>query len=63
MSELLNSGNVGLTTLRTLSEQRKEIVGNWERSGLLEGLNGAKKIKHCSIIRKPSVSHVERSNA
>ncbi len=33
MSELLNSGNVGLTTLRTLSEQRKEIVGNWEKSG------------------------------
>jgi len=44
MSELLNSGNVGLTTLRNLSEQRREIIGNWEKSGLLEGLNKGKKI-------------------
>lgn len=43
MSELLNSGSVGLTTLRNLSAQRKEIVKNWDKSGLLEGLNGPKK--------------------
>src|ERR1035437_4181727 len=42
MSELLNSGQVGLTTLRTLSEQRKTIVKNWGGSGLLEGLNPGK---------------------
>src|SRR4030066_382483 len=35
MSELLNSGQVGLTTLRNLSEQRKTIIKNWENSGLL----------------------------
>ena len=43
MSELLNSGQVGLTTLRNLSEQRKTIIKNWEKSGLLEGLATAKK--------------------
>lgn len=43
MSELLNSGQVGLTTLRNLAEQRKEIIRNWDQSGLLEGLGGQKK--------------------
>lgn len=43
MSELLNSGQVGLTTLRNLSEQRKVIIHNWTQSGLLEGLNTGKK--------------------
>lgn len=43
MSELLNSGTVGLTNLRTLSEQRKTIIKNWENSGLLEGLQGQPK--------------------
>jgi hypothetical protein len=57
MSELLNSGNVGLTTLRTLSEQRKEIVGNWERSGLLEGLNGAKKSNIAQLLENQA-SHM-----
>ncbi len=35
MSELLNSGKVGLTVFRNLAEQRKAIVRNWEDSGLL----------------------------
>ena len=39
MSELLNSGQVGLTNLRTMAEQRKQITKNWDKSGLLEGLN------------------------
>lgn len=43
MSELLNSGKFGMTTLRNLAEQRKEIIGNWEQSGLLEGLQGQRK--------------------
>jgi len=43
MSELLNSGQYGLTNLRTLSEQRKVIVRNWEQSGLLEGLRDSSK--------------------
>ena len=57
MSELLNSGNVGLTTLRTLSEQRKEIVGNWERSGLLEGLGGSKKSNIAQLLENQA-SHM-----
>lgn len=43
MSELLNSGKVGLTIFKDLAEQRKAIVTNWSNSGLLEGLNGMKK--------------------
>ena len=52
MSELLNSGQVGLTNLRTLSEQRKEIVRNWEQSGLLEGLSekGTKKASIAQVL-------------
>lgn len=57
MSELLNSGNVGLTNLRTLSEQRKEIVGNWSRSGLLEGLGGAKKSNIAQLLENQA-SHM-----
>lgn len=57
MSELLNSGNVGLTNLRTLSEQRREIVGNWEKSGLLEGLNGAKKSNIAQLLENQA-SHM-----
>ena len=57
MSELLNSGNVGLTTLRTLSEQRKEIVGNWEKSGLLEGLKASKKSNIAQLLENQA-SHM-----
>ena len=32
MSELLNSGQVGLTTLRTLASQRTQIIENWGKS-------------------------------
>jgi len=57
MSELLNSGNVGLTNLRTLSEQRKEIVSNWDRSGLLEGLGGSKKSNVAQLLENQA-SHM-----
>ena len=30
MSELLNSGKVGLTNFRNLAEQRKQVVSMWE---------------------------------
>jgi hypothetical protein len=50
MSELLNSGSVGLTTLRNLSAQRKEIVKNWDKSGLLEGLGGPKKANIAQML-------------
>ena len=57
MSELLNSGNVGLTNLRTLSEQRREIVGNWDKSGLLEGLGGSKKSNIAQLLENQA-SHM-----
>ena len=57
MSELLNSGNVGLTNLRTLSEQRKEIVSNWDRSGLLEGISGSKKSNVAQLLENQA-SHM-----
>jgi hypothetical protein len=36
MSELLNSGKVGLTVFKNLAEQRKAIVNSWSDSGLLD---------------------------
>ena len=44
MSELLNSGKVGLTVYKNLAEQRKAIVNSWSDSGLLDegyDVNGA----------------------
>lgn len=44
MSELLNSGKVGLTVFKNLAEQRKAIVNSWTDSGLLDegyDVNGA----------------------
>jgi hypothetical protein len=44
MSELLNSGKVGLTVFKNLAEQRKAIVDSWTDSGLLDegyDMNGA----------------------
>ena len=44
MSELLNSGKVGLTVFKNLAEQRKAIVTSWSDSGLLDegyDVNGA----------------------
>lgn len=57
MSELLNSGQVGLTTLRNLSEQRKTIIKNWENSGLLEGLNTGKKQNIAQLLENQA-SHM-----
>jgi len=50
MSELLNSGKVGLTIFRNLAEQRKSIVTNWENSGLLEGTKGVKKSNIAQLL-------------
>ena len=57
MSELLNSGQVGMTTLRNLSEQRKTIIKNWENSGLLEGLNVGKKQNIAQLLENQA-SHM-----
>ena len=57
MSELLNSGSVGMTTLKNLAEQRKEIIKNWEQSGLLEGLGGQKKSNIAQVLENQA-SHM-----
>lgn len=43
MSELLNSGRVGNIQVKQLAEQRQMVVDRWSKTGLLEGLNGAKR--------------------
>ena len=50
MSELLNSGQFGLTNLRTVAEQRQVIARNWEQSGLLEGLNKHQKSNVAQLL-------------
>ena len=50
MSELLNSGKVGLTIFKNLAEQRRTIVSSWNDSGLLEGLNGMKKSNTAQLL-------------
>ena len=50
MSELLNSGKVGLTVFRNLAEQRQAIVRNWDDSGLLEGLKGMRKANTAQLM-------------
>jgi len=50
MSELLNSGKVGLTVFRNLAEQRQAIVRNWDDSGLLEGLRGMRKANTAQLM-------------
>jgi hypothetical protein len=50
MSELLNSGQFGLTNLRTLAEQRQVIARNWEQSGLLEGLGKNQKSSIAQLL-------------
>ena len=50
MSELLNSGKVGLTIFKDLAEQRKAIVRSWSESGLLENLNGMKKTNIAQLL-------------
>lgn len=57
MSELLNSGSVGLTTLRNLAEQRKEIVKNWSQSGLLENLSTSEKSNIAQLLENQA-SHM-----
>ena len=50
MSELLNSGKVGLTVFKDLAEQRKAIVRNWSESGLLDNLSGMKRTNIAQLL-------------
>jgi len=50
MSELLNSGKVGLTVFKNLAEQRKAIVDSWDDSGLLEGTAGIKRANVAQLL-------------
>lgn len=56
MSELLNSGQVGLTVFKNLSEQRNAIVRNWDNSGLLEGLEGVRKQNTAQLLENQAMS-------
>ena len=56
MSELLNSGKVGLTIFKSLAEQRGAIVSNWKDSGLLEGLKGIKKSNIAQLLESQAQS-------
>ncbi len=56
MSELLNSGKVGLTIFKSLAEQRSAIVSNWKDSGLLEGLRGIKKSNIAQLLESQAQS-------
>jgi len=56
MSGILNSGNVGLTNIKTLAEQRKAIVSNWDNSGLLEGLKGMKKSNIAQLLENQAAN-------
>ena len=56
MSELLNSGKVGLTVFKSLAEQRSAIVNNWKDSGLLEGLRGIKKSNIAQLLESQACS-------
>jgi len=57
MSSILNSGQFGLTNIKTLAEQRKQIVSNWDKSGLLEGLRGMKKSNIAQLLENQA-SHM-----
>ena len=56
MSDLLNSGKVGLTVFKSLAEQRSAIVNNWKDSGLLEGLRGIKKSNIAQLLESQAQS-------
>jgi hypothetical protein len=54
---ILNSGKFGLTNIKTLAEQRKQIVANWDNSGLLDGLKGMKKSNIAQLLENQA-SHM-----
>ena len=56
MSELLNSGKVGLTVFKNLAEQRKAIVSGWDDSGLLEGLKGMKRSNTAQLLENQAAA-------
>lgn len=56
-SELLTSGKVGLTNIKSLAEQRKSIVASWDNSGLLKGLQGMEKANIAQLLENQA-SHM-----
>lgn len=61
MSELLNSGQVGMTVFKDLAEQRKAIVNNWEDSGLLEGLQGVQKSNVAQLLENQASNMLQEA--
>jgi len=56
MSELLNSGKVGLTVFKKLAEQRETVMSNWQDSGLLKELRGIKKSNIAQLLENQAAS-------
>jgi len=56
MSELLNSGKVGLTVFKNLAEQRKAIVDSWSDSGLLENTSGIKRANVAQLLENQAAA-------
>ena len=64
MSELLNSGKVGLTVFKNLAEQRKAIVNSWSDSGLLdEGYDNAGNPIRMKGIKAANVAQLLENQA
>jgi len=64
MSELLNSGKVGLTVFKNLAEQRKAIVDSWTDSGLLdEGYDNAGNPIRMKGIKAANVAQLLENQA
>ncbi len=49
-TNLLESGQLGITNLKGLAEQRKNIIKQWDESGLLEGLDMSKKSNIAQLL-------------
>jgi len=64
MSELLNSGKVGLTVFKNLAEQRQAIVNSWSDSGLLdEGYDSAGAPVRMKGIKAANVAQLLENQA
>ncbi len=56
MSELLRSGKVGNIQINQLAEQRELVVSRWEKTGMLEGLNGYKRDNIAQLLENQAGS-------
>lgn len=62
MSELLRSGQVGNIQVKALQEQRELVQSRWDKTGLLEGLNGQKKTNIAQLLENQAGYLMEADN-